>query len=631
MNMTTSRDWLGVVVVSDTTAFETLRRQVEVLQAIPSINRVGLVAAASAPLAVDGTLASLPVAFMIVDSWQPDMTPGLIHGRMTSPEQRVVVCFTEHVLSPEAVNGYLEHHVTSGGGESVFTPGIFETWRVAPLAQAWDIEDLPPSPAPEVESPLTAITPEIGVAYVGHTGRPALSSHERHSAATVYEDGVPLGPRNAQHADIRTIGRGRYSFWHDYVIFAASDNSDPRTNGRRYTIRYSPVVSPQHGAAGSESVTARRKRAVTGLAGGRQSVAAVAAHPAPPSLPKGVRPMFFLGSQRDQLEMLVDRAPEFYPFPRVVNLVLTNLCNLKCVMCPYHSPEYPDQSGYMSTRKYMTEEIFEQVAREAAANGSWLKMGQLEEVFMHPKLLTFIRKAQSLGVPYMHITTNGTLLNAERSTALLTSGLTQINVSIDAVTPETYKKVRGWDLNKLVKNVDELLSLRQSTGSKTQIFIAMILQDDAVKEEEAFIRFWKEKGADGVIVYQLSEHHHGDNYFRDKYFNHTPPSERHACQSVWQEVYVYPEGEVSTCCTTLILVPQKGLISMGNVKEQSLAKIWKGPEYTGLRRRLITNDIENDIACKDCDIWHACELKSERREGYLLEMNPTMAVHSFRR
>jgi radical SAM protein with 4Fe4S-binding SPASM domain len=159
----------------------------------------------------------------------------------------------------------------------------------------------------------------------------------------------------------------------------------------------------------------------------------------------------------------------------------------------------------------------------------------------------------------------------------------------------------------------------------------MILQDDAAAEEEAFITFWRERGADGVIVYQLSEHHAGDNHFRAKYFDHTPPSQRHACQSVWQEVYVYPEGEVSTCCTTLILVPQKGLISMGNVKERSLQQIWVGPEYSGLRTRLITNDIENDIACKDCDIWASCELKSERRDGYLVEMNPTMAVLSFRR
>jgi radical SAM protein with 4Fe4S-binding SPASM domain len=424
----------------------------------------------------------------------------------------------------------------------------------------------------------------------------------------VCEDGIPLGPRNALHADIREFGHGRYSFWYEHVYFSASDNTDPRTNGRRYTIRYAPVA-PAEGTA-----LPQRAAMTAGLPASRAA-----------------KPAFFLGTQRDQIEFLVNRVDEFYPFPRVVNLVLTNLCNLKCVMCPYHSPEYPDLSGYMSTRRYMSEEIFEQVAREAATHGSWLKMGQLEEVFMHPKLVSFIRQAHALGVPHMHMTTNGTLLNAERSRALLTSGLTQISISIDALKQETYRKIRGWDLNRLVKNVDELLALKEATGSMTQIFIAMILQDDAVAEEDDFIRFWRERGVDGVIVYQLSEHHAGTNHFRAKYFDHTPPSQRHACQSVWQEVYVYPEGEVSTCCTTLILVPQKGLISMGNVKQRSLQQIWVGPEYSGLRARLIANDVENDVACKDCDIWASCELKSERRDGYLVEMNPTTAVHSFRR
>ena len=612
-------EWLAVVVASDRTALETVRQQAETLRSIPAVRRVGLLVAPMSPHTQGDALALVPASFTLFESWEAEVSLGAIHAHCAPDEQRVLVCFAEHALSREAIVSYLEHHVATGGGETQFTPGIFETWRVAPLAQAWDRNLLPAAPQPAIDEPLRIITPEIGLAYVAKTGHPQLSSHERSSAAVVYEDGVPLGPRNSQHADIRERGRGRFSFWHDYVLFSASDNSDPRTNGKHYSIRFSPAASDRPPLL---------SRLTSGV---RQAIGLATTEPPPPPREPAAAPTFFLGSERDQIEMLVDRVKEFYPFPRVVNLVLTNLCNLKCVMCPYHSPLYPDQSGYMSTRRYMSDETFERVAREAAANGSWLKMGQLEEVFMHPKLLTLVKKARDLGVPYMHITTNGTLLNTARSTELMTSGLTSLNVSIDAVTPETYKKVRGWDLNKLVKNVEELLAIRAATGSKTQIFIAMILQDEAVHEEAAFIEFWRSRGADGVVVYQLSEHHHGENYFKDKYFKHTPPSERHACQSVWQEVYVYPEGEVSTCCTTLILVPQKGLISMGNVNERTLSEIWSGPEYSGLRRRLLTNDIENDIACKDCDIWHACEQKSERRDGYLLEMNPTMATHSFRR
>jgi hypothetical protein len=95
-----------------------------------------------------------------------------------------------------------------------------------------------------ITEPITDIRPEIGFAYIALTQHHELSSHRQPSSAIVLEDGVPLsGPANALHEDIRRLGTGRYSFWHDYVYFAASDNSDPRMNGRTYMISYTPTFS----------------------------------------------------------------------------------------------------------------------------------------------------------------------------------------------------------------------------------------------------------------------------------------------------------------------------------------------------------------------------------------------------
>lgn len=51
----------------------------------------------------------------------------------------------------------------------------------------------------------------------------------------LYENGVELGPAHAVHDDIRKLGKGRFSHWGTSLIFSASDNTDPRTNGRTYT------------------------------------------------------------------------------------------------------------------------------------------------------------------------------------------------------------------------------------------------------------------------------------------------------------------------------------------------------------------------------------------------------------
>jgi hypothetical protein len=51
------------------------------------------------------------------------------------------------------------------------------------------------------------------------------------SSLTMCEDGKELGPAHSAHVDIRSIGLGRFSHWEGYVVFSASDNSNPRLNG----------------------------------------------------------------------------------------------------------------------------------------------------------------------------------------------------------------------------------------------------------------------------------------------------------------------------------------------------------------------------------------------------------------
>jgi len=57
-----------------------------------------------------------------------------------------------------------------------------------------------------------------------------------------------LGPAHTVHPEIRERGSGGYSHWQDSVYFSTSDNSDPRSNGRRYHA-YVAASAGQSGAA----------------------------------------------------------------------------------------------------------------------------------------------------------------------------------------------------------------------------------------------------------------------------------------------------------------------------------------------------------------------------------------------
>jgi hypothetical protein len=55
------------------------------------------------------------------------------------------------------------------------------------------------------------------------------------SPVVLYEDGKLLGPAHNNYTDIQNLGAGRFSHWKETgIVFSASDNSDPNTNGRVY-------------------------------------------------------------------------------------------------------------------------------------------------------------------------------------------------------------------------------------------------------------------------------------------------------------------------------------------------------------------------------------------------------------
>ena len=101
---------------------------------------------------------------------------------------------------------------------------------------------VPASAAPlELRIAPESVRPEKGHAWIV-TLPPewaASSSDLKHldrSRLRLTENGTPLGPGNATHAEIRDEGKGAYSHWQTALYFSTSDNSDPRRNGRTYVV-----------------------------------------------------------------------------------------------------------------------------------------------------------------------------------------------------------------------------------------------------------------------------------------------------------------------------------------------------------------------------------------------------------
>jgi hypothetical protein len=82
----------------------------------------------------------------------------------------------------------------------------------------------------------------------GHWRGDAYATYIRYTrgefaAARLYEDGKLLGPPDSDPQDIAADGSGRYRLYRDPVdnlvpilMFSASDNTDPNSNGRTYSL-----------------------------------------------------------------------------------------------------------------------------------------------------------------------------------------------------------------------------------------------------------------------------------------------------------------------------------------------------------------------------------------------------------
>ena len=64
------------------------------------------------------------------------------------------------------------------------------------------------------------------------------------SGVRLFEDGQELLQAHCSHADIRSLGGGRFSHWGRKVWFSASDNVSPVESGRRYSLLI-PSATPQ--------------------------------------------------------------------------------------------------------------------------------------------------------------------------------------------------------------------------------------------------------------------------------------------------------------------------------------------------------------------------------------------------
>jgi len=186
--------------------------------------------------------------------------------------------------------------------------------------------------------------------------------------------------------------------------------------------------------------------------------------------------------------------------PIEISLGLTSYCNLLCKMC-YRN--YIPDVGKQYMPIGMVDDIVQQ-CKDLKISSFWL--GSFTEGLLHPDIIKVIEKCGEVNALDYWFTTNGTLLTGDVSEAMIDSGVTKLHVSLDAATPEVYKKVRGGDLKIVEENIHRFLFIRAKKKSELPMLrVTLVEHDDNRTEIDKFIEKWTGI-ADIVDVQKLTDY-----------------------------------------------------------------------------------------------------------------------------
>jgi len=309
-------------------------------------------------------------------------------------------------------------------------------------------------------------------------------------------------------------------------------------------------------------------------------------------------------------------------YPRILQIDVTNRCNLNCIFCSRHS--------HSLKLGDMPEDLFQELERisERALETNLTGYGEplVSQAFF--ALLPRIRSAR------ISFITNGLALTGEvlkRVLSLADRPLYSIAFSIDGSRPETYDRIRkGSDFETVWQNLENTSRTGRRSSPAFETWINFVAMRNNVRELPSLIERAAAAGVSRIIVFHLvvwAERYRDESLLRERELCRDVFQEareaaiRHnvlvdlpaafpvagekrrsarvsgkdepRCSMPWSYAYIRHDGSVHACCFS-------ESFSMGNLYRNSFEEIWNSRSYRNLRK------IVNDRLPRDC---RRCELR----------------------
>lgn len=308
---------------------------------------------------------------------------------------------------------------------------------------------------------------------------------------------------------------------------------------------------------------------------------------------------FFLNNISRKLKLT-----KVYGYPLTVMIEPTNICNLKCPLCPTGAGLIKRKKGYMkfSDFKKIIDEIGDYIIH--------LRLWNWGEPLLNKEIFKMISYAHTKKI-FINLSTNSNFLNKEIAEKILDSGLDELIISLDGASKETYNKYRkGGDFEKIISSIKFLTSQKKKLNKKT-LFVKLqfIIMKHNEDEIEKIKELAKELGVDELVFKTVGVM---DYFSKEDIKKYLPNNEKYSrykinekqavlkrkinnwCDSLWDEIVINWDGSVVPCCFDM-----NNKMILGNAFEQNIKEIWNSRKYIQLRKMILTNK-QNLSLCKNC-------------------------------
>jgi uncharacterized Fe-S cluster-containing radical SAM superfamily protein len=292
-------------------------------------------------------------------------------------------------------------------------------------------------------------------------------------------------------------------------------------------------------------------------------------------------------------------------FPLQIDFELNYSCNFTCEMCTWSA----ENTSGKGKKTWFSFEAYKEIIDEGVKKGlKAIRLNYINEPLIRKDIIDFIEYAKKKGVLDIYLSTNGSLLKEKFILKLINSGLTRIQVSIDAFTKPTFDKIRqGGNFSDVVKNTLNFLKIRKDLNKELPTLRVNFVRTDLNKHEyEDFISFWSNK-ADCIGIQDLVDiMKPSKTKNKLKKFN---------CAQPFYHLTVRYDGTILPCCTFFAAkLPISRLKTNNKVSDEAnlhkidydklpirnIADTWFSEEIKYLRKIHIDGNYHLNSVCKEC-------------------------------